>query len=265
MRTISHNNKAIILGCGNSTGVPAMGACPGGDWGKCDPKNPRNKRLRASIYLEYQGLRLLVDTSSDLREQYLANGLTGIDAVILTHAHADHISGIDNLRQLYFSQGKHPIPVYATRETFQDVQGTFGYLFHSHALDIYPKALEARVINGPFSIGDVQIQVMRQPHGSVESLGLRFGNLAYSTDFKTLDATSLNQLRDLDVWIVDCLNIEEEHPTHSHFAQTLEYIQEIQPQQAYLTHMSRRIDYDHLKGLLPPGIQPAYDGLTILF
>jgi phosphoribosyl 1,2-cyclic phosphate phosphodiesterase len=258
-------NKVIILGSGNSVGTPAMGTTPGGDWGTCDPSNLRNRRLRASIYVEYQGLRILVDTSSDLREQYLTNGLTGIDAVILTHAHADHISGIDNLRQVYFAQDRKPIPVYATQETFHGVQGTFGYLFRSNTLDLYPKALEAHVVDGDFSIGDVQIQVMKQPHGTIESLGLRFGNFAYSTDFKTLEEGTLHRLRGLDIWIVDCLDIEKEHPTHSSLPQTLRYIQEIQPKQAFLTHMSRRVDYEHLKGLVPPGVQPAYDGLTLVF
>lgn len=260
------SNKVIILGCGSSSGVPYLGPNGMPNWGVCDPKLPENYRTRPSIYVIYEGLRLLIDVSPDFRQQYLSNQLPGIDAVILTHAHADHIAGIDDLRQIYFVQGKQPIPLYATEETLDKVKGTFGYLFSSkNALEIYPKVLEPHVITGDFLLQGHPVQVLPQPHGPITSLGLRFGNFAYSTDFSHLEEDTLARLTGLDLWIVDCITFDQPRPTHSHLFQTLDYIEKVQPRRAILTHMGKLIDFKKIQKHLPPHVKPAYDGLVCEF
>lgn len=259
-------NKAIILGCGDSAGVPSITYKGELDWGFCDPQNPKNSRLRPSLYVEYKGLRLVIDTGPDFRQQYIQNHLSGIDAVLLTHAHSDHIVGLDELRQLYFSNGHQSIPAYMTKETFDDLQGSFHYLFHqnqNHA--IYPQILKAHCIDGDFIINNHRIGVYSYDHGNMKTVGFRFGDLAYMTDFKTLSASILDQLKGIKIWIVDCVASDGPRPTHSHLEQTLDYINSVKPETAILTHMGKTMDYDRIQGILPHHIQVGYDGLTIQF
>lgn len=248
-----------ILGCGASGGVPLIT----GEWGACDPKNPKNRRRRSSIAIEKQDTVLLVDTSPDLREQCLSAGIKKIDGVVYTHDHADHTHGIDDLRPFLYIQKK-LTPLYGNAETINFLKARFGYTFPTEETppDIYRPFVTGHVIEGPFTVGDITITPFVQNHGYSTSMGYRFEKVAYSTDVVALDEAAFKTLEGVDTWIVDCITMDS-RPTHSHLAQTLEWIDRVKPRQAYLTHMSPLLDYDALLKLLPKGVEPAYDGLVI--
>ena len=254
--------KVIILGCGPSSGVPLVGY-EGGYWGICDPNQPKNRRSRSSIYVEHQGISLLIDTSPDLRAQLLSNDIRHLDAVLITHDHADHTHGIDDLRPLYFCRGKKPFPLYSDGTTLRNLKSRFPYLMgegpHS---DLYPKLIDCHEIDGDFLIQGIPIQAFSQHHGTGQSWGFRFGKIAYSTDFSHLDEGVYDHLKDLDVWIVDCLSVDPK-PTHLHLEKTLSLIERVKPRQAILTHMNHTLDYDTLRRHLPPSVLPAYDGMMV--
>lgn len=245
--------KVTILGCGTSGGVPSIS----GNWGACDPTDRRNRRRRVSIMVEQGDSRLIVDTSPDLREQCLDAGVDRLDAVLLTHDHADHTHGIDDLRGLSY---KRRTPVYADPVTLDTMRQRFGYVFDGHAG--YPAICDAHPISGPFQIGSIPVTPFRQQHGDAFSLGFRFGRLAYSTDVSGFPEASWEALADLDLWIVDALRYEP-HPTHAHLALTLEWIARIRPRRAILTHMNWDMDYAALAAQLPAGVEPAVDGLSV--
>jgi phosphoribosyl 1,2-cyclic phosphate phosphodiesterase len=245
--------KVTILGCGTSGGVPSIS----GNWGACDPTDPRNRRRRVSIMVEQAGSRLIVDTSPDLREQCLDAGVDRLDAVLLTHDHADHTHGIDDLRGLAY---RRRVPVHADPVTLRTVLRRFDYIFQSQAG--YPAICDAHEITAPFRIGAIPVVPFRQIHGEVISLGFRFGRIAYSTDLVDLPPESWEALEDLDVWIVDALRYTP-HPTHAHLDLTLEWIARARPKRAILTHMNVDMDFATLAARLPPGVEPAVDGLVI--
>ncbi len=251
--------RVTILGCGASGGVPLIT----GEWGVCDQTNPKNRRLRASIAIEKDNTTLVVDTSPDLREQCLAAGIQKIDAVLYTHSHADHTHGLDDLRP-FLHTTKRPLPIYTNEETISFLKERFWYAFPVDDIqpDIYSAFLTPHAIEGPFQVGEVNIQPFVQGHGYSTSLGFRFGKVAYSTDVVELGEEAFRTLEGVDVWIVDCITMEP-RPTHAHLAKTLEWIERVRPRQAYLTHMSHLLDYDTLLKDLPKGVEPAYDGLVI--
>lgn len=253
--------KVTLLGCGGSGGVPLAGAEPGGSWGVCDPNNPKNRRRRVSILVEEQGTRLLVDTSPDLRLQLIDNEVTSLDAVLYTHDHADHSHGVDELRYLsYVNKG--PIDAFMDAQTRDSLTRRFDYIFTSSCdpSNPYRPMLNDRLIEGPFTIGPVTVLPFVQQHGKTTSLGFRFGDIAYSTDASGLDDAAFEALEGVKVWIVDCLR-DEPHPTHSHTAQTLAWIERVKPERAILTHLNHQIDYEELKSRCPEGVEPGYDGL----
>ena len=254
-------NKLIILGCGPSGGVPTLTRY----WGQCDPQNPKNFRTRASAYVEADGVKLLIDTSPDLRQQFLKNNLSQIDAVLYTHAHADHTHGIDELRALFFQRKDEKIPIYGTQETLKSLVDRFSYLFQHKASSIYPQVVEPYPIEGAFSVKGLEIRSFAQNHGAEEiSTGFRIGNMAYSTDFKDLDEAALSCLKNLDLWVVDCLSLDP-RPTHLHLEKALEWIRHVKPRRAILTHMNGTLDYEKTLKILPPSVVPAYDGMTVFF
>ncbi|AIL13043.1 hypothetical protein IM40_05230 [Candidatus Paracaedimonas acanthamoebae] len=257
-------NKVIILGCGPSGGIPLIGSQSGGFWGACDSTNPKNRRMRASIYVEYEGKKLLIDTSPDLRQQFLTFGLRDIDAVLYTHEHADHTHGIDELRSLFFARKERTIPVYGSEETIQKLRESFSYLFEGGEHFIYPKILESHVISNTFLVQDTPIVSFTQIHGIGTSLGYCFGNVAYSTDVTDFDEIAQECLKGLDVWIIDCLS-REPKPSHLHLEKALKWIEKMKPKKAILTHMNPSLDYETLKKELPSHIEPAYDGMVIEF
>ena len=253
--------QVTVLGCGGSGGVPMAT----GDWGDCNPGNPRNRRRRASILVESDtGTRILVDASPDLREQLLAlGGVRHLDAVVFTHAHADHCHGIDDLRALTY--GAMPLAAMADPETLSVLRSRFGYGFVEVAgLDAYGPRLCGAEIAGPFQVGDITVTSFWQSHGRRRSLGFRFGSIAYSTDVNDLNDAAFKALEGVDIWIVDCLRMKP-HPTHSHFAQTLAWIERVGPRRAVLTHMNQSMDYDAVAALCPSGVEPGYDGLVVRY
>ncbi|MBX3456592.1 MBL fold metallo-hydrolase [Ferrovibrio sp.] len=248
--------KAIILGCGTSTGVPRID----GAWGACDPTNPKNRRSRGSILVEHEDTRVLVDTSPDLRSQFLANGLTWVSAVVWTHDHADQTHGADDLRILAYTS-KHRVPAWGDDFTLDRLKRKFGYCFET--IGGYPAIIEPHRIDGAFHVGGIPIRPFIQDHGSIHSLGFRFGDeLAYSNDVVNLNEEAFEALKGVKVWIVDAMRYTP-HPTHSHLERTLEWIERVQPARAILTNLHIDMDYEELRAKLPSHIEPAYDGLVI--
>jgi len=256
--------KVTILGSGTSSGVPRIGGVDGaGDWGACDPADPRNRRRRASILVTHGDTVILVDTGPDLREQLLSARVQRLDAVLLTHDHADHSHGLDDLRQVFHAMGT-TVACYASAETWAVLRPRFGYVFEGTRF--YPPTCTATVLDGPLRIGDVTVTPFAQDHGNIDSTGFRFDAagraLAYSTDVKRLDDRAAAALAGLDLWVVDALR-RNPHPTHSHLAQTLEWIAEYRPDRAVLTHLDQSMDYAGLAAELPPRVVPGHDNLVI--
>jgi phosphoribosyl 1,2-cyclic phosphate phosphodiesterase len=250
--------KVTMLGSGTSSGVPRIG----NDWGACDPEEPRNRRTRVSILVETDDTRILVDTGPDMRAQLLAADVATIDAVIWTHEHADHVFGIDDLRQVYHLQG-HPVEGYARLATQQRLAETFGYVFHGR--DGYPPTVALNLLPDRLRIGSIDVSVVDQPHGSITSAGLRFdhdgSSVGYATDISAMTLDMRRLYAGLDLLIIDALR-RRPHPTHPHLAQALEWITDLKPQRAALTHMDQSMDYAALVGELPADVEPGHDGLT---
>jgi phosphoribosyl 1,2-cyclic phosphate phosphodiesterase len=255
--------KVTILGSGPSWGVPRIG----GEWGQCDSANPKNRRRRAAILVEADGVNILVDTPPDLREALLACEVKRIDAVIFTHAHADHLHGIDDLRVPSWILER-AIPAYATAATFATIRERFGYAVDgvraAGASGYYfQPMIEPHEIAGSFEAGGMPVTAFRQEHGRASSLGLRFGKFAYSTDVAALDEAAFATLDGVEVWVVDCLRRAPPHPTHSHLAQSLAWIERVGAKRAILTHMDESLDYATLRRELPAHVEPAYDGMVV--
>ncbi|HYG90982.1 MAG TPA: MBL fold metallo-hydrolase [Azospirillum sp.] len=252
--------RVTVLGCGGSSGVPVIG----NQWGDCDPANPKNRRLRPSVLVEQGGVSILVDTSPDLRQQLLAADVRRLDAVVWTHNHADHVHGLDEVREICRLM-QTPMNVYGMAEHLDEIRKRFEYAFAPLNPDypIYRPVLIPHPVEGPFDVAGLRVVPFVQDHGYMPTLGLRFGNFAYSTDVVRLDEAAFAALEGIEVWIVDCVRVEPPHPVHSHLAQTLEWIERVKPKRAYLTHMNQTMDYDTVLRMLPPGVEPAYDGLVI--
>ncbi|PJE28870.1 phosphoribosyl 1,2-cyclic phosphate phosphodiesterase [Pseudooceanicola antarcticus] len=256
-----------ILGCGSSGGVPRIG----GLWGDCDPENPKNRRRRCSLLIEQEGdegkTTVLIDTSPDLREQLLSAGVGVLDAVVYTHAHADHVHGIDDLRQVVFNTRKR-LPVWADAPTQKDLTSRFGYVFTQPEGSSYPPILDLNLIEGAVSIpgagGTITLLPFRVNHGSIDALGFRVRDLAYLPDVAEMSEEAWEACAGLDCWILDTLR-RDPHPTHSHLARSLEWIARAAPERAVLTDMHIDLDYDTLQAETPDHITPAYDGMKITY
>ena len=251
--------KAIILGCGTSSGVPRIG----GDWGQCDPDDSRNARTRASIIIESATTRILVDTSPDMRQQLLAAGVAECDAIIWTHDHADHCHGIDDVRQMA-QRRRAPLDGYARSQTLSLLTSRFSYAFEGK--EGYRPIITAHELPPSMTIGDISVISVDMPHGSIFSSGLRFESdgrsIGYATDYHIITDQMKTLFADLDLWIVDALR-EEPHPTHPHLAMVLEAIALLHPARAILTHMDASMDYMQLASRLPIGVEPGVDGLVV--
>jgi len=257
-----------ILGCGSSGGVPR----PGSGWGACDPANPKNRRRRCSILLTRSGrngtTRVLVDTSPDLREQLLSAEVPALDGVLMTHDHADHTHGIDDLRALVLHAGQR-IRVYADTATEASLRSRFGYLFETPAGSYYPPILELDQIGAGRSQtidgagGAIEALPFRVEHGpNYEALGFRFGGLAYLPDVSLIPPAAMETMAGLDMLILDCLR-ETPHVSHFHLARSLETIALLKPRRAILTNLHVDLDYANLSGRLPDDIDVAFDGMTL--
>jgi phosphoribosyl 1,2-cyclic phosphate phosphodiesterase len=255
--------KVTILGCGSSTGVPRIG----NDWGVCDPTNPKNRRRRCSILVERGATAILVDPSPDLREQLLATGTKRLDACLITHEHADQAHGIDDLRTIAYLMRKR-VDTYSDARCIEVLERRFDYCFKTPAGSSYPPILKAHIIEMgqvlTFGEGADQIEVtaFEQDHGDVVSLGYRFGDFAYSSDVVRLNEQAFEALAGVRTWVVDALRINP-HPSHSHVAQTLGWIEKLGVSHGILTNMHIDLDYAALSAQLPAGVEPAYDGMVI--
>lgn len=251
--------RARILGSGTSSGVPRIG----NDWGACDPSEPKNRRTRASLLVEHEGVRVLVDTSPDMREQLLAADVARLDAVVWTHDHADHCHGIDDLRQVFHVLGR-PVKGYARQSVLAALTARFGYVFAGKMG--YPATVEAERLPARLAFGSITMTVADQPHGSTSSAGLRFEAggraIGYATDISDMTDELRTLYTGLDVWIVDALR-REPHPSHADLAAVLGWVEELRPKRTALIHMDHSMDYATLVRELPAGVEPGYDGLTV--
>jgi phosphoribosyl 1,2-cyclic phosphate phosphodiesterase len=258
--------KVTILGCGSSGGVPQIGGEDGhGWWGACDPANPRNRRTRSSILVEGgDGGRLLVDTGPDLRAQLLACGVGGVDAILYTHDHADHIMGMDEVRILNRLLGR-PLEAFATERTLGILRQRFDYAFlPSTGPAFYRPAIEpVRLAAGDaVNIAGHAVQTFAQDHAVMETLGFRIGAFAYSTDLVHLSEESLARLHGLDTWVVGCFQ-RRPHKVHANLDQVLAWVARLRPRRTVLTHMSPDLDHGWLAASLPPGVEPGHDGMVL--
>jgi len=252
--------RVRILGCGTSTGVPKIGD----DWGKCDPNEPRNYRLRSSILVESGNARVLVDCGPDLRQQLLTAQIGTVDAVVVTHDHGDHVHGIDELRPLAQAIDR-PVPVFSDEATLASLRQRFAYAFAQ--TEFYRPIVEGRVLTGKEYFGEATLRIAKQPHGTMTTLGLRFDegerSLSYAIDFNELTNDMMRLYEGVDVWIADCLT-RTPHPTHAHLDAVLSAARDLRVGQVYLTHMGNGLDYRTLVAELPDWAAPAHDGLEIM-
>lgn len=248
--------KITILGSGTSTGVPMVGChCQ-----VCNSTDPRDKRTRASILVECGGKLILVDTSTDLRRQALREGIPHIDAVLLTHTHADHIHGIDDLRGFHFIH-RRIIPCYGSPETIEQVTRSFSYIFDGLSSEGYSQLMQAHSVEEPFDLFGCRITPVPIAHGSFLATGYRFGDAAYLTDCSAIPESSLPLLQGLELLIIDGLRYSP-HPNHFNIPGALQVVQDLRPRRTVLTHLTHEVR--HRDGdRLPPGVEFAYDGLAI--
>lgn len=254
--------RAIILGCSGSSGVPEIGC----ECGVCTSTHPKNKRSRVSVFVEINGVNLLMDTSPDLRTQSIENKINGLNAVLYTHDHADHTGGLDDLRG-FNKLSDASIPVYGNEATLHAIQRRFPYAFGPNQDKLwYKPSLEPHpLIDAPiheFIVAGVPITAFQQIHGKTKTLGYRIENFAYSTDCNDLPETAFEALEGVDVWVVDCLRYTPSH-SHSHVELTLRWAERVKPKLTILTHMAHELDYETLAQELPPGVVPGYDGMVI--
>ena len=251
--------KVRMLGSGTSSGVPRIG----NDWGACDPAEPRNRRTRASILVETDATRILVDTGPDMREQLLAAQVSTLDAVIWTHDHADHTHGIDDLRQIFHAMGR-PVRGLARPDLKATLLTRFRYVFEG--FDGYPPTATVETLPDTIKIGDIAVRVVDQPHGPFESAGLRFdsasGSIGYATDLSAMTPEMAALYDRLDIWIVDALR-RRPHPSHPDLPTALGWIAELRPDRAVLAHMDQSMDYATLLAEVPLGVEPGFDGLEL--
>lgn len=258
--------RVTLLGCGGSGGVPLLGGGDeGGEWGACDPAEPRNHRSRTSALVEgSRGGRLLIDAGPDLRRQLLMARAARLDAVLFTHGHADHIMGIDDLRQVNRVTGR-ALDAFGTRTTLQKLDDRFDYAFIGPTPPFFFRpALEPRRVEfgEHVEIADLRLEVFRQDHGVMDSLGVRIGRFAYSTDVVALPEESLPALEGLDTWVVGCFQ-RGPHKVHANLRQVLEWVERLRPRRTVLTHMGVSMDYRSLLRELPAGIEPGFDGMVL--
>ncbi len=254
---LSYPMKLTVLGCGTSTGVPVIGC----HCAVCSSTERKNKRTRSSLLIQEKGRNILIDTSTDLRSQSLANGLERIDAVLFTHPHADHIHGIDELRAFNLAQDG-AIPCYGGTETVNRIRVIFDYIFRDDANDGWKPNLTTEVVEGPFKASGIEITPVAVHHGPAVILGYRVGRAAYLTDCSSIPEGSVELIRGIDVLILGALR-HKPHPTHFTIKQAIEASQRAGAKRTILTHLSHNIDYGKDNALLPEGVELAYDGMVV--
>jgi phosphoribosyl 1,2-cyclic phosphate phosphodiesterase len=254
--------RVTLLGTGGSAGVPMIGGTDGhGDWGACDPAEPRNVRTRASIVVDSGQGVLLVDTPPDMRMQLLSCGIKQVDAVVYTHAHADHITGLDDVRLLNRIVER-PLDAFATQATLDELQRRFGYAFRPWTPPgFYRPVLTPRPAEAGETIetAGMRVVLFDQDHGFTRSLGLRIGGFGYSTDVVDLDEAAFAALADIDTWVVGCFQ-RAPHRTHAWLDRVLAWVARLSPRRTVITHMGPDMDWSWLRAHLPDGVEPGFDG-----
>jgi len=262
--------RFTILGCGSSAGTPRIN----GDWGRCDPANPRNRRSRAAALVERltpdgRATRVVIDTGPDFREQMIRSGVADIDAAVFTHAHADHIHGIDDLRSYVLVNGR-LMDIYADDLTFRRLSEAFGYCFESPPGSSYPPILRRHGIDHAMTVvvegegGPLAFEPLPQQHGDIVSLGFRIGPVAYCPDVNDFPVATVERMDGLELLVIDALQYKG-HPSHLSLAEALDWIERLKPKRALLTHMHTPLDYETVLLETPPHVEPAYDGQVLEF
>lgn len=260
--------RLTILGCASSPGVPRIN----GDWGNCDPANPRNRRSRAAALVERirpdgSTTRVAIDTGPDFRAQMIAAGVTHLDAVVYTHPHADHIHGIDDLRGFVLVQNRR-MDIHADEPTLKRLREAFAYCFETPPGSNYPPIVTPHLIRheAPFAIegagGVLTFVPLPQVHGDIRSLGFRIGPFAYCSDVNDFPPETVPLLAGLDLLVIDALQ-HRPHPSHFSLSEALEWIERLAPSRAVLTHMHTPLDYDAVRRETPDHVEPAFDGMVI--
>lgn len=249
--------RVVVMGSGTSLGVPTIGC----ECAVCRSPNPRNKRTRASVLVEYGERNILIDTATDLRSQAIREGINRVDAVLYTHAHADHILGLDDLRPFNWRIQKH-IPVFGNAQTIHSICNTFSYVFSEPQPGGSMPRITPETIDGAFELEGVPLLPFAIWHGKLSILGYRIGDFSYITDCSDIPEESYSALRGTRVLILGVLGYKP-HPTHLHLEKALRIVDRVRPDQTYFTHISHAFDHEHANAELPPEIQLAYDGLRI--
>jgi len=250
--------RVTFLGTGTSTGVPIIGCgCK-----VCLSTDPRNQRLRQSIWIQHRGASILIDTSSDFRQQALRYKIRKIDAILYTHHHADHIFGLDDTRVFAYRQ-RAQIPVYGTEETLEGIRKTFWYVFADIPEGGGRPKIDPKAITGPFDLLGLRVVPLQGDHGSMPVTGYRMDGFAYLTDCKRVPPETLQALSGLDVLVINALRYSPEHPTHMTVGEALAVTEAVRPRRTFLIHMGHELDYAELAKALPPGVEPAYDGMVL--
>jgi len=252
--------RLTVLGSGTSMGVPTIGC----DCRVCTSTDPHDQRTRPSVLVEYDGHSILIDTTPDFRQQAIRAGIARLDAVLYTHAHADHILGLDDLRPLTFRRGNSKIPLYAHEPTAQTLRSVFRYIFEGDYKYGGLAQVEIHDIAGPLELFGARFEPVKVLHGDAEIHGYRFGAAAYLTDFSEIPAGSLAQLAGLDILFLDALR-HKPHPTHSTLENSLRLVEELKPRRAFFTHISHDLPHAETNQSLPAHVKLAHDGLKLEF
>lgn len=260
--------RITVLGCGSSGGVPRIGV-DGPTWGACDPDNPRNRRKRCALLIQRIGAEgttsVLMDAGPDVREQLIEARTGWLDAVVLTHDHADHVHGIDDLRMVVFNRRKR-LPCWMDAPTEATLMSRFGYVFETPPGSAYPPIMDRHRIDGPVIVdgagGPVTCTPFEVPHGEITALGFRIGPLVYTPDISAMSDAAWSALDGAECWVTDALR-ERPHPSHANLETALEWIARARPPAAYLTNLHVDLDYETLETGTPGHVHPAYDGLVL--
>lgn len=258
MSILNHHMKVIFLGTGTSQGIPVIGS----DHPVCLSSDTRDKRLRSSVLIEWDSYTYIIDCGPDFRQQMISNNVTKIDGILFTHDHADHIMGLDDIRPFFFKQGD--IPIYAHKFVLQKLNERFDYIFtKENKYPGAPSVIENEVKNTSFSLSGIDVLPIEAVHYNLKVFGYRFSNFAYLTDVKTIDQKEIDKLKGVKVLVINALRIEEHH-SHFNLEEALNFINEVKPDKAYLTHVSHMLGFHaEVEKLLPANVYLAYDNLQI--
>ncbi len=249
-----------VLGSGTSMGVPTIGC----DCAVCHSSDPRDRRTRPSVLIEYEGRGVLIDTTPDFRQQAIRENIRSLDAVLYTHTHADHILGIDDLRPLSFLHKPNRLPLYARPDAADFIRNMFRYIFDANYKFGGLPQVELRPINGEVELFGARFEPIVLIHGEAEIYGFRFGSAAYLTDHSDIPESSLSKLENLDVLFLDALRYKP-HPTHSTVEHSLQTVERLKPRRAFFTHICHDLPHEKTNAALPKGVQLSYDGMKLEF